>query len=88
MIPIANLLAVINILIFSVILLWIISMEILHSKKVVIFVPFIILSIWLCISATLNFYGIYDQKVWFVFESFWGIWFLWILIILIKNRHV
>jgi hypothetical protein len=88
MIPLANLIAVINISITAVVLLWIVSIEILYSKKMMIFIPFFMVSIWLCISAALNFSGISDQMVWFVFESFWGIWFLWILIILIKNKNV
>jgi hypothetical protein len=88
MIPFANLLAVIIIFVNAVIFWWIISLAIINSKKVMVFVPFVILNVWLCVDAALNFYGIYDPKIWFVFESFWGILFLWILIILIKNKNV
>ena len=86
--PLANLLAVIIIIITAVGLLWAVSIEMLKSKNIRLFMPFFILSIWLCISAALNFYGVYDPQIWFVVESFWGIWFLWILIILLKNKNV
>jgi len=88
MMPFANLLAVIIILTSAIILLWFISLEIINSRKFMFFLPFFVLSTWLCFSATLNFYEIYDQRVWFVFELFWGILLLWILIILIKKKNV
>jgi len=88
MMPLANLLAVIIIITVAVILLWVVSIEILNSKNIKLFMPFFVLSIWLCISAALNFYGVYEPMIWFAIESFWGIWFLWILIILLKNKNV
>jgi len=88
MMPLANLLAVIIIIIVAVNFLWVVSIEILKSKNIKLFMPFFILSIWLCIDAALNFYGVYEPMIWFMVESFWGIWFLWILIILLKNKNV
>ena len=88
MMPLANFLAVMIIIMVAVILLWMVSIEIVDSKIMRFFLPFFMISIWLCLTAALNFYAVYDQRVWFSVELFWGIWFLWILIILIKNKNV
>jgi hypothetical protein len=88
MISLVNLLVVIITVMVAVILLWVVSIEIINSKTIKEFLPFFAMSIWLCLMAALNLYAIYDQKIWFAVESFWGIWFLWILIILVKNDNI
>lgn len=88
MIPFSDILYAISTIITAILLLWFVSLEILKSKKIMKFLPFFGLSIRLCFSAALSFYGIHDQKIWFTVELFLGIWLLWALTILIKNKNV
>ncbi|MDD2224816.1 MAG: hypothetical protein PHP97_01490 [Candidatus Shapirobacteria bacterium] len=80
-----NFLTIAMVLMAAIILMWIASLNIICSKKMVIFLPFFVISLSYCINVALNFYGINDQKAWFIPESLLTISALWILIILIKN---
>jgi len=83
-----NFLTIIMVLMAVIILMWLISLEIIRSKKMGVFLPFFIISLSYCINVAFNFYKINDQRAWLVPESLLTISSLWILIILIKNNNV
>lgn len=76
------------VLMAAIILMWIVSLNIIRSKKMGIFLPFFIISLSYCINMALNLYNINDQRAWFTSESLLTIGSLWILIILIKKNNV
>jgi len=83
-----NFLTIAMVLMAAIILMWMVSLDIIRSKKMEFFMPFFVISISYCINMALNFYGINDQRAWFVSESLLTICCLWILIILIKKNNV
>jgi len=83
-----NLLVVGMILIIAIVLMWRVSVIIINSKKMGIFLPFFVVSISYCINAAFNFYEINDQKLWFIPEMILAICFWWVLIILIRKNNV
>jgi len=83
-----NLLAVGMILIIAIVLMWKVSLKIINSKKMGIFLPFFVVSLSYCVNAAFNFYGITDQRLWFIPEIILAICFWWVLIILIRKNNV
>lgn len=83
-----NFLTIAMVLMAAIILMWIVSLNIIRSKKMGIFLPFFIISLSYCINMALNLYNINDQRAWFTSESLLTIGSLWILIILIKKNNV
>lgn len=81
-----NFLTIVIVLMAAIILMWIVSLNIIRSKKMGFFLPFFIISLSYCINVALNLYNINDQRVWFIPESLLTTCSLWILIILIKKR--
>jgi len=88
MIIFLNFLTISMVLMAAIVLMWMVSLDIIRSKKMGIFLPFFIISISYCINMALNFYGVNDQRAWVVSESMLSVSALWILIILIKNNDV
>ncbi len=66
----------------AIILLWLTTNYMVNSKKITNLLPFFFSGLLLCISAALSFYGIFDQKIWFMIEFSWTILFLWIFLII------
>ena len=81
-----NFLTIAMVLMTAIILMWLVSLEIIRSKKMGSFMPFLVISLSYCINMALNFYGVNDQRIWLIPESMLTISAWWILIILIKNN--
>lgn len=76
-----------SMLITAIILFWITLNHMLRSGKAADFSPFFFAGILLCFSSALSFYGVFDQKAWFVLELAWAIIFLAVLIRLRRGNH-
>jgi len=78
----ADLIFMLSMLVTAILILWILTNLMIKTKKISILLPFFFSSILLGLSAGFSFYGVFDQKVWFVLEFSWGILFFWIFIII------
>lgn len=61
----------------AILIIWVTTNCMINSKKIIILLPFFFSGILLCLSAVISFYGIFDQRIWFVVESSWAILFFW-----------
>ena len=76
---IADLVFMLSGLITSIVLFWVITNWMIRFRRIIVFFPFLLSVILLCFNSALLFYGVFDQKIWFILELCWAFIFLWVV---------
>ncbi len=87
MIDISTIFGVIIYLIFAIIITWKTTLLMIEKKRIIIFLPFLIVGIVFCFYVSFLFYNIFDEWPWLVLKSAFAIVLIWILINVIRREN-
>ena len=87
MIDISTIFGVIIYLIFAIIITWKTTLLMIEKKRIIIFLPFLIVGVIFCFYVSFLFYNIFDEWPWLVLKSAFAIVLIWILINVIRREN-
>ena len=73
-------------LIFAIIIIWKTTLLMVRKKRVIFFLPFLIVGVVFCFYASFLFYNIFDDRLWLILKSAFAIVIIWILINIIRGE--
>jgi len=74
-------------MIFSILILWKTSLMMIDKKRIIIFLPFVLVGFLFTFKSAFTFFGLFNTIVWVYVEVIYSIVFIWLLINIWRNQN-